>query len=519
MRIGIEIGTHTARAAYLDAEGHPQLVDLPGIGPGLPAFARQTMHSLVVGPEAANALVGNAETTVYGCTRLMGRAGELPQQLLERLPYSVREVAGEVCCNLLYAEVRAGDIYGRLVRTLVDAAQAALGQPVDGVVLTVPASAEDRFRVQARAAAQAQGITVHRLLNQPAAALLALDHQQPHTRSQRTKKVAVVSCSGGTTEVTLAKRSSDGVRILATAGDPLLGGDDFAWQVAEQLNERFRRSAGIDVFGVGDSRVAAQGLRASAEEALQRLAHSPETMLVLDHGGGFGRDLITLVRRADTNEWLQPLLMRVAGLCRRVLEMARLQTNQVDTVMLIGDWAYLPQLQETIAEAFGTPVATLHTAGAEALAVYGAAIAAADNAPTVWDVTPYPLGINCYYGNDELLSPIIKANTPIPTPAAGARGAYTQQYQTRFPDQTRVTLKILQYRGPREPDPHGVGRVFPHECEELGTWEFSGLKPKQGHCADFTVTFAVDADGILQLYAKETATGHSLSARVDRGIG
>jgi molecular chaperone DnaK (HSP70) len=191
----------------------------------------------------------------------------------------------------------------------------------------------------------------------------------------------------------------------------------------------------------------------------------------------------------------------------------------VDAAVLIGDWAYLPQLQVTVARALGLRLAVLHTIRAETLAVEGAALAAADDAPTVWDVTPYPLGINCYFADEELLSPIVAANTPIPTPPAGAPGANTERYWTRYADQRQVRLDVLQYRGPRDANPHGEGRVRPQECEKLGSWEFGGLSPRPGECAAFTVTFAVDADGILQLEARETATGHTLSARVNREIG
>ena len=232
MRIAIEIGTHTARAAYLDATGAPRLIRMADGGTVLPAMARQTMHGLVVGAEAAQALVGNAETTVLGCTRLMGRAGALPAELIRHLPYSVRDFGGEAVCNLLYAEVRASEVYGRIARALVDAAQAELGQPIDAVALVVPASAEDRFRVQARAALEAQGIRVARLINQPTAALLGIGRPEPGAANALT---AVVACSGGATEVSIAEWTDTGVRVRATAVDPLLGGDDIAWGVAERL--------------------------------------------------------------------------------------------------------------------------------------------------------------------------------------------------------------------------------------------------------------------------------------------
>jgi molecular chaperone DnaK len=507
-KLGIDIGTHVARAAALDDDGRPQLVA------AIPALARQTMHGLLVGAEAARSLAGNAETTVSGCTRLMGRAGDAPASLVERLPYPVREVGGEAVCNLMYAEVRASEIYGRLVRELIQQASQTLGQKVDEVVLTVPASAEDRFRIQARAAAEAQGVTVRRIINQPAAALLAA--QLPPS----ARRVAVINCGGGATDVSLAQREGGGARVLATAGDAALGGDDMAWAVAEGLNQRFRRTASVDVFAVDDSRAAALGLRAAAAEALQTLCIAPVMTLVLDHGGGFGRDLVAVVRREDVHRWLAPLVERVGALCAQALASAGLAARQVDEVLLTGDWVHLPAVQQQVARAFERPVATLRVQDAALLPVYGAALATADQGALVWDVTPFALGINCYYDDVELFSPIVTANTPIPTPAIGAGSAYTKPYQTRQPDQTSVTLDVLQYRGPRRPDPNlKSGSVRPNECEVLGSWKFDGLRPKKGQRARFTVTFAVDDDGILHLYAQETATGHRLQAHVDRGIG
>ena len=133
-------------------------------------------------------------------------------------------------------------------------------------------------------------------------------------------------------------------------------------------------------------------------------------------------------------------------------------------------------------------------------------------------MTPYPLGISCYYGDTELFSPIIAANTPIPTPAVGVAGAYSESFYTRIPDQTEVRLDVLQYRGPRVPQTRGKQRVFPQECEQLGSWLFSGLHPGRGKCVPFTVTFAIDADGILHLFAHETGQDHSLEVQVSTPI-
>ena len=361
-----------------------------------------------------------------------------------------------------------------------------------------------------------------RLINRPSAALLAIRDWRLEIADSDDRSpthVAVVDCGGGTTDVSIARREATGARVLATAGDALLGGDDMIWEVVRQLNARFQNSAGVNVFAVDDSRLAVQGLRSAVAEALETLRLAPETLLALDHGGGFGRDLLTLVRRREVDAWLAPLLARVAGLCERALSAAGLHTRQIDALLLVGDAAGLPGMYEVVVRAFGRAPVGLAPAQANELAALGAALAAAADTPGVWDVTPYPLGINCYYGDEELFSPIVAANTPIPSPPSGASGTFAERYTTRYPDQTHVKLDILQYRGPRIPTTSGAGRVYPHECERLGSWDFSGLQPRKGQHAAFSVTFSIDRDGILHLHAEETATGHILDASVQRGIG
>jgi molecular chaperone DnaK (HSP70) len=156
MQIGIDIGTHRAHVAYLGTDGVPQIIRHRDGATSTAAYIRQLMHSRLVGEPAAESLIGNRETTLIGCTRLMGRAQQLPAQLLDRLPYTVRAVDGEAVCDLLYAELPASEAYGLLARHLADTAEQATGQVVERVVLTVPAGAEDRFRVQARAAVEAR---------------------------------------------------------------------------------------------------------------------------------------------------------------------------------------------------------------------------------------------------------------------------------------------------------------------------------------------------------------------------
>ena len=501
MKLGIDIGPETARAAILDARGQAQLIEVAPETTALPALVRQTMHGVQVGFAAFNALIGNTETTITGCTRLMGGRATWPASLVERLPFQVHDVAGTAVCNLVYAEMAASTAYAHLVRTLIEAAETTCNAAVSGLVLAVPAGAEHRFRVAARAAAEASGRPVQRIINQPVAALLAA--QLPPA----TKHVAVVNCTAGSVDVVIAQLTAHGPRILATASDMLFGSDTLAWEVVDQLCQRLEHMAQLSISSADRAGFALAGLKRAVDQAFDRLHTLAETMLVLDHGAGFGRDVVTHLSRNDVDTWVQPHLDHLRSLCQRALNASHTSLQQLDQILIIGESATLPMFHQTIAHAFQRPVSHIRTTNAATLAVQGAALAAATESPLVWDVTPYPLGINCYFGHEELLSTIIAANTPIPTPRAGEATCFTQSYQTRFPNQTSVDLELLQYRGPRTP---GAEKVRPAECEVLDRWSFSGLQPPPGRHAGFTVTFSIDQNGIVYLTAEETATGHRL---------
>lgn len=512
MHLALDIDSHAVRAAMQNRNGTTQIIHLGGKEGAMPAVVRRTMHGWTVGWDAEQSMVGNSETTVAGCTRLMGRAEQLSPALMERLPYAVRTMADELLCNLLYAEVRVAECYSELLREAVRHAEAVTGERVEDVVLTVPASAEDRLRIQVRHAAEQAGVKVRRLINQPTAALLAAE------LPPRTKRVLVVHAGQATTDVTLAEIGSEAgqrsVRVLATAGDPLLGGDDWVWTMTQKVADQIEQRAGLKLREVDGSGVALEGLRNAIQAALPALAFDDAAMLVLDHGGGFGRDIVQYLNRSEVESWLTEAMDKVRSLCQRVVKEKHSKGKAIDVILLTGAMANWHQLQQVVAQ---IPHQTFMVAPAD-ITVLGAAKAIQENT-AIWDVTPYPLGINCFYGHEELFSTIIAANTPIPTPKVGKEGAFTESYTTRFPDQQSVRLDILQYRGERTPATNGSNRVYPHECEKLGSWLFDELHPPSGGYANFTVTFAVDRDGILRLEAVETATGHRLQAKVERGIG
>lgn len=529
MLIGIDIGTHVARAAALDAAGRPFLIPGPAGSPLMPAVARYGPRGADVGEGAARAMVAGWECSVRGPSRFLARFADLPEGARAAAPFPLLDAGGAVLLDLLYAHVPPEDALALIVAELRRRAEAHLGAPVDEAVIAVPASAEDRYRVLTRAAAEACGLRVRRLINQPSAALLAysrLPELAPATappaetglartpRPPAARTLAVVDVGGGTTDVSVAELAGPDLRILATAGDPFLGGHDLAWRVAGGVAGRVRPQAGRDILADAGSRVAALGLLHAVEGALEELALRPAAAVALDHGAGFGRDLFTVVRREQVEDWLAPDLARIAGVCAEALARAGRPPATVDEVLLTGGGSGVPGVRAAVARAFGRLPGDLRRPAPHALAALGAALTGGGAA--LRDVTPYPLGIGCYFGDVELLSAIVVAGTPIPTPPPGAPGALTQHYTTRFPDQTSVRLDVLQYRGPKRVAGGRGDRVLPAECECLGSWMFDGLRPPPGREAPFAVTFHVDEDGILHLAAEEDGTGHRLAGAVRR---
>lgn len=532
--VGIDIGTCFARAAILDRQGGLRLVADRYGDRHIPAVVRYTMHGSEVGYYPEHFLVTDWENSVREVPRFLGRYADLPPRVIDSAPFPVYEEEGRARFNVLYRITGPEEVYTRLVRHLADLAGAELGQPVRAVVLTVPANAEDRARVSVQAALAAAGLDLIRIVNQPTAALLALRRLAPGDPRLRRGIVALADIGGGTTDVSIARVDEEGVTVLATAGDPYLGGVELRARLAQGVNTRFR-ARGADLLApagaaTGHSRARELALLRAADEAIATLATTDEADLLLDHGAGFGRDLWERVRRAEFEAWIAPDLVRLASLCGRALRLAGLPATAVDAVALAGGCAPIPAVQRTLAAAFGCSADQLIVREPMALAAYGAAIQAGIAlgrvAETVQDVTPYPLGISAfnapYPAGIEVFSTVVRRSTPIPTAGPRAARACRRTFYTRHADQREMTLQVLQYRGARVVPGWGSGAGFaddptdilPDQCETLGTWTMTGIRP--GPRAAVDVTFHIDANGILHLTAQEQGTRNVLTQAIER---
>jgi len=526
--VGIDIGTCYARVAILDGQGGLRLAADRYGDRDIPAVVRYTMHGAQVGYYPERFLVTDWENSVQGAPRFLGRYADLPPAVLAAAPFPIYEEGGRARFNLLYTTSGPEEVYTHLIRHLVGLASAELGQPVRAVVLTVPAAAEDRARVSVQAALAAAGIELIRIVNAPTAALLALRRLCPGDTRLRAGVVALVDMGGGSTDVSIARLSANGVTILATAGDPYLGGVELRERLAAGVRARWAAAGRPLPAAAGGSRTGPLALRRAADETMVALTSAEQADLLLDHGAGFGRDLWTQVARTDFEGWIAPDLVRLASLCGRALRMAGLPASALDGVALAGGCAQIPVVQRTVAAAFAVRVSSLIVREPTALVAYGAAlqagIALGRVAEQVQDVTPYPLGISAYNApypaGMEVFSSVVRRGTPIPSAAPGRPGACRRLFYTRCVGQTDMTLRVLQYRGPHILP--GAGEVVaddglpipPAACETLGEWTLQGIAPRGG--VPVAVTFHIDAHGILHLTAQEQGTRNVLRQAISR---
>jgi molecular chaperone DnaK (HSP70) len=524
--VGLDIGTSFGRAALVSqGQQRPELV-ADGYGRIYqPAVVRYTLGGPEVGYYPARFLVTNWENSVTEVTRFIGRWRDLPREVVENAPFMVYEREGQAQFNLLYGLATPEEIYTRIALHLVEQASRQGEQPVREVVVTVPASAEDFYRVRVREALEAAGLRVLKVMSQPTAALLALRHLGRVQAGQ----VLIVDVGGGTTDVSVAQvEQNGGVTVQATVGDAYLGGQDFGRRLAEVLAGRFYEAEGGGksfAEALVASRSLSLGLLHTAEEAMTELSRTEAVELAIDHGAGFGRDLYTRLTRREFEKALEDYLLKICELCHRALSEAHLQAHELDAIVMVGGASQIPAVRKVVAAALGRHEAELICYEPQGLAALGAAVQAAAlqgfagfAGLQVRDVTPYPLGIAAYIntgqsladerGEEELLSVIIDRQSRLPV-------RQQRSYYTRYPNQTEMELRVLQYRGDKQARSHHYyPKVYPQDCETLGKWTLTNIKPRLK--SEVLVTFEIDENGIFSLTAQEKGTRNCLTQQIER---
>lgn len=490
--IGIDLGTTNSCVAVMDG-GKPKVIENSEgdrTTPSIVAFTKD--GEVLVGQTAKRQAVTNPANTLFAIKRLIGRrfSDDVVKKDIDLVPYKIIEAEnGDAWVEANGKKMAAPEVSARVLAKMKQTAEDYLGEPVTEAVITVPAYFNDSQRQATKDAGRIAGLEVKRIINEPTAAALAygLDKQRGD------RKIAVYDLGGGTFDVSIIEIAEiDGehqFEVLATNGDTFLGGEDFDRRIIEFLAGEFKKESGMDILS---DPLAVQRLKEAAEKAKIELSTRQQTEVNLPYitADASGPKHMNLnLTRAKFESLVEDLVARTLSPCRTAIDDAGLKISDIQDVILVGGQSRMPKVQEKVEELFGRePRRDVNPD--EAVAI-GAAIQAGVLAGEVkdvllLDVTPLSLGIETLGG---VMTKLIDKNTTIPTKA-------NQVFSTAEDNQTAVTIHVLQGERSRSGDNKSLGR-----------FDLTGIAPAPRQSPQIEVTFDIDANGILNVSAKDKATG------------
>lgn len=483
--IGIDLGTTNSVVAVMEA-GEPIVITNPEGARVTPSVVAVTKNNeRLAGQVAKRQAVTNPENTIYSIKRFMGRKfGEISEEK-SIVPYKVVKADnGDAWVELNKKELAPPEISAMVLQKLKSAAEEYLGESIEEAVITVPAYFNDSQRQATKDAGKIAGLDVKRLVNEPTAAALAygLDKKGDET-------IAVFDFGGGTFDISILEVGDGVVEVKATNGDTHLGGDNIDQLVIDWIVEEFKKDQGIDLAA---DKMAIQRLREAAEKAKMELSSAQETDINLpfvtaDSSGP--KHLSLSLTRAKFEQLADDLLRRTLRPCAKALDDAGLEPGQIDEVVLVGGSTRIPKVQELVRSFFGRE--PHHGVNPDEVVAFGAAIQAGVLGGDVkdvllLDVTPLSLGIETL---GSVSTPLIPRNTTIPT-------RKSETFSTAADNQTSVEIHVLQGERPMAGD-----------NKSLGKFHLMGIPPAPRGIPQVEVTFDIDANGILNVSAKDNGTG------------
>ena len=498
--IGIDLGTTNSCAAIYE-NGRPRLITYKGGETTIPSvFAIDDDGNRLVGHEAKQQAQLNPGNTVQASKRLIGRNFHSKTIDKVRQVFTYELVEGESSDILIKVADQVftlEQISAAILRRIKEVAEEALGEEVDQAVITVPAYFNDRQRQAVRSAGALANLKVLRVLNEPTAAALAYGLGR-----NLSARVAVYDLGGGTFDISIIDIKDRIFEVVATGGDTFLGGVDFDDRVMQMVLQSFLDEHGVDLSW---DRVAIQRIRDAAEEAKIRLSTVTDTKIEVPYianGESGALDVNKLLTRAHLEQLTEDLVARTLDTCERIIGEANCEVTDVDEMLLVGGQSRMPLVQQKITAFIGKPPSKGVNPD-EAVAI-GAAMMAHSLAGqgsedlTLLDVLPMPIGINRVDGTMHVL---FKKNQPLPD-------YKTRTLTTSKDNQRSIMLRLYQ----------GESKMVA-ENELLGTFVFSGIRPAPKGKVQIEVTFHIDSEGILNLTARDKATGQTVESMLKLGKG
>jgi len=493
--IGIDLGTTNSCVAVVEG-GTPTVIPNKGGYKTTPSIVAITESGKrLVGQMAKRQAITNAENTVFGSKRLIGRAWGSPQveHCMETCPFRIVEGPhDDVRIELREKVYSLPEIASMILTEMKLVAEEFLGKEVGEAVITVPAYFNDGQRQATKDAGRIAGLDVLRIINEPTAAALAYGYGR-----DIDSKVAIYDLGGGTFDISVLEISEGVFDVISTAGDTFLGGEDFDARIIEWMAFKFAEDHAVDLR---DSEMALQRLKDAAEKAKIELSSSRKTEINLPFiwtaEGGEALHLQAELTREELEELVVDLVERTIRICEVTLEEAQLTPDHIDDVILVGGMTRMPMAQRMVEAYFGTPPSkAVHPDEAVALgaAVQGKALVAGSDDVLLLDVTPLDLGIAVAGGG---FNTIIEKNTTIPA-------SESHIFTTSRDNQT--TLKVIVLQGESD---------VAAENELLGEFTLSGLRPAPAGEIDIEITFDISSDGIVNVSARDLETGAERSLSV-----